>query len=69
MLVDGLIECVDEHTQDVVSQAGTIDVSFNLITRGDVQGIPLVDTTTDDLLRAVINGLRTNFITARPHAI
>src|SRR5919112_5777554 len=51
---------VDEHAQAVVSQAGSIDVSFNLITRGDVQGIPLINMTTDDLLRAVVNGLRSN---------
>jgi NAD(P)-dependent dehydrogenase (short-subunit alcohol dehydrogenase family) len=58
-------QALDEHAKAVVSQAGSIDVSFNLITRGDVQGIPLIEMTTDDLLRAVNNGLRGNFITAR----
>jgi NAD(P)-dependent dehydrogenase (short-subunit alcohol dehydrogenase family) len=68
-VLDALDEqAVDEHAQAVVSQAGSIDVSFNLITRGDVQGIPLIDMTTDDLLRAVVNGLRSNFITARAAA-
>ena len=38
---------------------GSVDVSFNLISRGDVQGTPLVDMTPDDLLRAVVTGLRT----------
>jgi len=61
-------EAVDDHARAVAAQAGSIDVSFNLITRGDVQGIPLVDMTTDELLRAVLNGLRTNFITARAAA-
>jgi NAD(P)-dependent dehydrogenase (short-subunit alcohol dehydrogenase family) len=42
-----------------------VDVSFNLITRGDVQGTPLVEMRTDDLLRAVVNGLQSNFLTAR----
>ena len=56
---------VDEHIREVVAQAGSVDVSFNLISRGDVQGIPLVDMTTDDLLRAVVNGLQSNFLTAR----
>src|SRR5215212_4582551 len=65
-VLDALDEqAVDEHAQGVVSQAGSIDVSFNLITRGDVQGIPLIEMTTDDLLHAVNNGLRGNFITAR----
>lgn len=65
-VVDALDErAVDEHAQAVVSQVGSIDVSFNLIRRGDVQGTPLVDMTTDDLLRAVANGLHSNFLTAR----
>jgi NAD(P)-dependent dehydrogenase (short-subunit alcohol dehydrogenase family) len=68
-VLDALDErAVDEHAQDVISQAGTIDVSFNLITRGDVQGIPLIEMSADDLLRAVISGLRTNFLTARAAA-
>jgi NAD(P)-dependent dehydrogenase (short-subunit alcohol dehydrogenase family) len=61
-------EAVDEHAGAMVSEAGSIDVSFNLITRGDVQGIPLIEMKTDDLLHAVVNGLRSNFITARAAA-
>ncbi|TMC97778.1 MAG: SDR family oxidoreductase [Chloroflexi bacterium] len=65
-VVDALDEqAVDRHVQDVVSTTGRVDVSFNLITRGDVQGIPLVQMQTDDLLRAVTTGLRSNFITSR----
>jgi NAD(P)-dependent dehydrogenase (short-subunit alcohol dehydrogenase family) len=68
-VLDALDErAVDEHAQEVAEEVGSIDVSFNLITRGDVQGIPLVDMTADDLLRAVVNGLRSNFITARAAA-
>lgn len=59
---------VDEHARSVVAAAGSIDISFNLITRGDVQGIPLVQMATEDLLRAVTNGLQSNFITARAAA-
>src|SRR5438132_557698 len=65
-VVDALDEqAVDEHVQHVVSKAGRVDVSFNLISRGDVQGTPLVEMTTDDLLRAVVTGLQSSFITAR----
>jgi 3-oxoacyl-[acyl-carrier protein] reductase len=43
-VLDALEErAVDEHAQEVVSQSGTIDVSFNLMTREDVQGIPLIE--------------------------
>jgi NAD(P)-dependent dehydrogenase (short-subunit alcohol dehydrogenase family) len=61
-------EAVNEHARAMAAQAGSIDVAFNLVTRGDVQGIPLVEMATDDLLRAVVNGLRSNFITARAAA-
>jgi NAD(P)-dependent dehydrogenase (short-subunit alcohol dehydrogenase family) len=67
--VDALDEqAVDSHVKDVVSKTGRVDVSFNLITRGDAQGTPLIQMKTDDLLRAVVNGLRSNFITARAAA-
>jgi NAD(P)-dependent dehydrogenase (short-subunit alcohol dehydrogenase family) len=65
-VVDALDEkAVEEYVGDVVSKAGRVDVSFNLITRGDVQGTPLIQMQADDLLRAVVNGLRSNFLTAR----
>src|ERR1700674_2012034 len=58
-IVDALDEkAVDEHVKEVVAKAGRVDVSFNLITRGDAQGTLLVEMTTDDLLRGVVNGLR-----------
>jgi NAD(P)-dependent dehydrogenase (short-subunit alcohol dehydrogenase family) len=58
---------VDDHV-DAVAAGGGVDVSFNLISRGDVQRTPLVDMSTDDLLRAVVTGLRSNFLTARAAA-
>ena len=68
-VVDALDEeAVDEHARAVASRVGSIDVSFNLITRGDVQGIPLVEMTTADFVRPVITGLTTTFITARAAA-
>jgi NAD(P)-dependent dehydrogenase (short-subunit alcohol dehydrogenase family) len=68
-VLDALDEnAVDEHAREVVSQAGSIDISFNLITRGDVQQIPLVDMEVADFVRPVTNGITTNFITARAAA-
>jgi NAD(P)-dependent dehydrogenase (short-subunit alcohol dehydrogenase family) len=68
-VVDALDEqAVDAHVQDVVSKAGSVDVSFNLISRGDVQGTPLVQMAKDDLLRAVVTGLQSSFLTARAAA-
>jgi NAD(P)-dependent dehydrogenase (short-subunit alcohol dehydrogenase family) len=65
-VLDG--HAVEEHALTVVSRAGSIDISFNLISRGDVQGIPLVDMTVADLTRAVVTGLTANFNTARAAA-
>jgi NAD(P)-dependent dehydrogenase (short-subunit alcohol dehydrogenase family) len=68
-VLDALDEhAVDAHVADVLSRADSVDISFNLISRGDVQGKPLVEMTPDDLLRAVVNGLRSNFLTARAAA-
>lgn len=68
-VVDALDErAVEEHVAKVVASSGHVDVSFNLISRGDVQQIPLVDMAAADLLRAVTNGLASNFITARAAA-
>lgn len=61
-------QAVDEYVRAVASETGSVDVSFNLITRGDLQGTPLVDMTTDDLVRAVVIGLQSSFITARAAA-
>ena len=61
-------QAVDEHAQAVASQAGSIDVSFNLISRGDVQGIPLLEMTAEDFVRPITTGITTNFVTARAAA-
>ena len=61
-------QAVDEHADTVASQAGGIDVSFNLISRGDVQRIPLVDMTAEDFTRPITTGITANFITARAAA-
>jgi NAD(P)-dependent dehydrogenase (short-subunit alcohol dehydrogenase family) len=68
-VVDALDEqAVDEHARTVVAQAGSLDVSLNLISRGDVQGIPLAEMTTADFLRPITTGITTTFITARAAA-
>src|SRR5690242_3817825 len=68
-VLDALDEAaVDAQVADVAARYGSLDVSVNLITRGDVQGVPLVDMSADDLLRTVDTGLRSNFLTARAAA-
>lgn len=68
-IVDALDEeAVERHADSVVAAAGGLDVSINLISRGDVQGRPLTEMTTEDLMAPVITGLRTNFLTGRAAA-
>lgn len=55
---------VGEHIRAVAATAGSVDVSFNLVTRDDVQGIPLVEMSWEDFSSPVINGLHANFNTA-----
>jgi NAD(P)-dependent dehydrogenase (short-subunit alcohol dehydrogenase family) len=55
---------VDEHVRAVAAQAGSVDVSFNLVTRNDVQGIPLVEMSWEDFSSPVVNGLQANFNSA-----
>jgi NAD(P)-dependent dehydrogenase (short-subunit alcohol dehydrogenase family) len=68
-VLDALNErAVDEHADAVAARAGGIDVSLNLITRGDEQGTPLVDMTTQRFLHAITTGVTTAFLTARAAA-
>lgn len=68
-VVDALDEqAVLKHAQSVVDQAGHIDVSINLTSRGDVQGTRLLDMDVNDFMQPTLTGARSNFITARAAA-
>ena len=61
-VVDALDErSVDEHAGKI----GRIDIAFNLISLGDVQGTPLIEMTVDDFMAPVVNAVRSTFLTAR----
>ena len=67
--VDALDEqAVDEHADAVAASAGGIDISFNLISVGDVQGTPLAEMPLEDFERPVMNAVRTQFLTSRAAA-
>ncbi|HYU58471.1 MAG TPA: SDR family oxidoreductase [Actinomycetota bacterium] len=67
--VDALDEqAVDAHADAVAAQAGSIDISFNLTSHGDVQGTPLVEMHLEDFERPVRIAVRTQFLTARAAA-
>ncbi len=67
--VDALDErAVDEHADAVAQRAGSIDVSINLISYGDVQGTPLAEMAAEDFERPVVTAVRTQFLTSRAAA-
>jgi 3-oxoacyl-[acyl-carrier protein] reductase len=67
--VDALDEsAVDEHADAIAAEAGSIDVSFNLVSHGDVQGTPMVEMRLDDYTRPVFTAVRTTFLTSRAGA-
>jgi 3-oxoacyl-[acyl-carrier protein] reductase len=52
----------------VAERAGGIDVSFNLISYGDIQGTPLAEMAPEAFERPVVNAVRTQFLTSRAAA-
>jgi 3-oxoacyl-[acyl-carrier protein] reductase len=67
--VDAVDEkAVDEHADAVAAEAGSIDISFNLITHPHTHGTPLADMAVDDFMAPVETAARTTFLTARAAA-
>lgn len=67
-IVDALDEkAVDEFVDRVVEETGRIDVSFNLISYGDVQE-PLLDISVEDFTHPITTATRTQFLTTKAAA-
>jgi 3-oxoacyl-[acyl-carrier protein] reductase len=67
--LDALDEAaVDRHADAVAAGAGAIDISFNLISLGDVHGTPLAEMSLEDFERPIRNAMRTQFLTTRAAA-
>lgn len=63
--VDALDErAVQEHTDAVVREAGSIDVSFNAVGIDHEQGVPLTELTPEDFALPIDAYTRTHFLTA-----
>src|SRR5262245_4537309 len=68
-VVDALDEkAVEDHVDYVVKGAGSLDVSFNLITHPYTHGVPFHEMDVDDYMAPVETAARTLFITARAAA-
>jgi 3-oxoacyl-[acyl-carrier protein] reductase len=68
-VVDALDEeTVDGHAHEVAAKAGSIDISFNVITHPYTHGVPFHEMAADDFMAPVEVAARTTFITARAAA-
>ncbi len=64
-VIDALDEqAVNSYVDSVVEQAGSIDISFNVIGYGDVQE-PLTTISVEDFLQPITNAMRTQFLTTQ----
>ncbi len=67
--VDALDEkAVDEHADAVAASAGGIDISFYLISHGDVHSTPMAEMDLEDYVRPVVTAVRTTFLTSKAAA-
>jgi 3-oxoacyl-[acyl-carrier protein] reductase len=67
-VVDALDElAVNTYVDAVAEQAGSIDISFNLISYGDVQE-PLMEIEVEDFLQPIATASRSQFLTTRAAA-
>jgi 3-oxoacyl-[acyl-carrier protein] reductase len=63
--VDALDEnAITKHLNEVVQQAGTVDISFNATATHVVQNIPLVEMPVNDFINPIANMMKTRFLTA-----
>jgi 3-oxoacyl-[acyl-carrier protein] reductase len=60
-------QAVDAYVDAVVEQAGSIDISFNLISYGDVQE-PLMEIAVEDFTHPITTAMRSQFLTTRAAA-
>ena len=67
--VDALDErAVDEHAEQLVAAAGSLDVSMNVIAHPYTHGVPMAEMSADDFMAPVQVAARTTFITTRAAA-
>jgi 3-oxoacyl-[acyl-carrier protein] reductase len=68
-VVDALdARAVDEHADAVAAEAGSLDVSFNVIAHPYTHQVPFHEMDADDFIAPVEVAVRTTFLTARAAA-
>src|ERR1700754_1223873 len=57
-------KAINDHLNKVISQAGTVDISFNAVGVNVIQNVPLVDLAAADFVRPITDTMQTRFLTA-----
>ncbi len=57
-------EEVEQHIKGIIELHKHVDISFNLIGMNDVQGLLLINSTTDQFLSPIETAIKSQFITA-----
>jgi 3-oxoacyl-[acyl-carrier protein] reductase len=55
---------INEHLKQVISKAGTIDISFNAVGVDVVQNVPLTDISAEHFVKPITLTMQTRFMTA-----
>lgn len=64
-ILDALDEgAVNQFIDGIVERAGHIDISFNLISIGDIQK-PLLELSVEEFMQPIMNAMRTQFLTTK----
>lgn len=61
-------QAVDEHADAVAAEAGSIDISFNVIAHPATHGTPLAEMALEDFMPSIVTATSTTFLTSRAAA-
>ena len=61
-------QAVDAHADAVAAEAGSLDISFNVITHPYAHGTPMHEMDVEDYIAPVTTAVRTTFLTTRAAA-
>jgi len=68
-VVDALDEdAVEQLVASMVGETGSLDVSFDAVSHGDVHGAPLLEMPLDDFAGSISTAVRAQFVTTREAA-
>jgi 3-oxoacyl-[acyl-carrier protein] reductase len=67
--LDALDEhAVDSHADELAARSGSLDISLNVISHGEIFGTPLAEMPLEDYVRPIHTAARSTFLTARAAA-